>query len=290
MKMNYKTQYNQYLNLIEDYIAEVLERKFKDSENGLTQAMKYSLTAGGKRIRPVLMLAFCDILGVDKKRALPFALAIECIHTSSLIHDDMPCLDNDDMRRGKPSCHKAYGEGLAMLAGDALMNFSYELCLENIENMGEIAALKYLAKCTGYQGMLGGQAYDLAWENSTPEEYKLLKIDSLKTSKLIKAPIVMASLLAEKFEENIEIFGESLGLMFQFSDDLLDELGDSKTLGKTVGKDKEAGKLTAVYIYGIEKTKLKINELKENCIKILNNFQNTEFMVELVNSLAERKV
>ncbi len=287
--MIYKEQYQQYLNIIEDYIQETINLRLGDSENNLTQAMKYSLIAGGKRIRPVLMLAFCDIFGYDKKKALPFAMAIECIHTSSLIHDDMPCLDNDDMRRGKPSCHIAYGEGLAMLAGDALMNFAYELCLENAEEKGEIAALKYLAQCTGYLGMLGGQAYDLVWENTKAEEYKLLKIDSLKTAKLIKAPIVMASLLSGKFAKNIEDLGEYLGLMFQFSDDLLDELGSTKKLGKTVGKDKESGKMTAVYIYGIEETKRKIVEQKQKCLDILKDFSNIEFIVELVNNLAERE-
>lgn len=278
------------MDLIESYIQNVLSTRFSDNENNLTQAMKYSLTAGGKRIRPVLVLAFCDILGVDKQKALPFAMAIECIHTSSLIHDDMPCLDNDDIRRGKPSCHKAFGEGLAMLAGDALMNFAYELCLENAKNDNEIAATNYLAKCTGYLGMLGGQAYDLAWEKSAPEEYKLLKIDALKTAMLIKAPVIMASLLNGKFEKKLEIFGEYLGLMFQFSDDLLDELGSSKTLGKTVGKDKRAGKLTAVSIYGAEGTKLRIYEQKQNCLNILKDFENTGFMEALINNLAEREL
>ncbi len=287
--MTYKEQYQQYLDLIEDYIQKTLDLRFDGCENNLTEAMKYSLTAGGKRIRPVLMLAFCDIFGYDKKKALPFAMAIECIHTSSLIHDDMPCLDNDDIRRGKPSCHKVFGEGLAMLAGDALMNFAYELCLENAEYKGEIMALKYLAECTGYHGMLGGQAYDLAWENTKADEYKLLKIDSLKTAKLINAPIVMASLLSGKFTKNIEDLGEYLGLMFQFSDDLLDELGSTKNLGKTVGKDKESGKMTAVFIYGIEQTKRKIVAQKQKCLDILKDFSNAEFIVDLVNNLAERE-
>lgn len=287
--MNYKEQYREYLDLFEDYVNNVLSNNLTDNENKLTNAMKYSLTAGGKRIRPVLMLAFCDIFGYDKQKALPYATAIECVHTSSLIHDDMPCLDNDDMRRGRPSCHKAYGEGLAMLAGDALMNFAYELSLKNAETKSDIDAIKFLSECTGYSGMLGGQAYDLVWENTQPKEDKLLTIDYLKTSKLVQAPIVMASLLSGKYEKKIEEFGECLGLMFQFVDDLLDELGTSKDLGKTTGKDKQAGKLTAVCIYGIQKTKQKIAEQKQKCLDILKDFPNNRFMIEFVNNLEKRE-
>ena len=284
--MDFKKQLSEYQNLINAYIEEKFA-KFEANEK-LLSAMKYSLSAGGKRIRPVLLMAFSDAFGVDRNKALPFAFAIECIHTYSLIHDDLPAMDNDDMRRGRPSNHKVFGEDFAILAGDALLNLAYETCFSVCESEREVSAAKYLAECAGFSGMISGQAYDIEWQFSTADEKKLLEIDRLKTGKLLKAPIIMAGLIAGKDIKDLEVLGDKLGIIFQFSDDLLDVIGDNEKMGKTLGKDEKEGKVTAVTVYGVEGVKNKIKMLELECLEIAEKYDNFDFIKNLIVYVSER--
>ena len=286
--MDFDGQYKKYLDIFDDHLNNYLS-----SLNGgeLSAAMKYSLESGGKRLRPVLALATADILGVDLNKILPFALAIELIHTSSLIHDDLPALDNDDMRRGKPSNHKAFGEALAVIAGDSLLNSAYEVLLSSLKTESEIRAAAFIAKCSGRCGMLGGQALDVASENESGEnsESALIRIDKLKTCSLLTAPLVAAEILSGGSGESFYNFGENLGLLFQFTDDYLDAFGDSNTLGKSVGKDLKENKLTALSVYGAETLKQKISYLADNCRSFLIGLDNIGFLTALVTRLENRE-
>lgn len=280
--MNFQEKYGFYQSVFEEYITEVFNKL--DGHSKLIDAMKYSALSGGKRVRPVLMLATSEILGGDIKKALPYALAIECVHTYSLIHDDLPSMDNDDLRRGKPTSHKVYGEDFAILAGDALLTFAFEHALGAITCQKGVRALKYLSECAGFSGMVGGQAYDLNPILGGGES-QLLTTDILKTSKLISAPLKMAGILFDGDENALEKFGELLGIIYQFVDDLLDATSDEKTLGKAVKKDSDLGKVSAVSVYGIEKTREKIKELEVSALKCLKKIDNSEFLkIYLENS------
>ena len=283
--MEYSAKYKTYLDTINGYVDEVFSSLI--GNDTLISAMRYSMTIGGKRLRPCLLLAFCDIFGVSTTLALPLAFSVECIHASSLIHDDLPALDNDDFRRGKPSNHKVFGEAIAVIAGDALENLAYEHALSRISTPEQVKALAYLSKCAGENGMLGGQAYDLS-KNNNKEERTLLLIDELKTANLIKAPIVMAGILAGKELKALENLGTLLGVTFQFVDDLLDVTGDERLVGKTLGKDEKSDKLTAVGVYGVEGLRTKISDMKDECLKIIDTLPNNEFIKQLVTELSTR--
>ena len=283
--MDYTIEYRRYFDIFEAYAHGVFDKL--DGNDKLLSAMRYGLMNGGKRVRAVLMLAFAEIFGADVSSALPFALAIECIHAYSLIHDDLPALDNDDLRRGKPSNHVVYGEDFAIIAGDALQNLAYEILFGASDLPEKLAAAKYIAECSGYSGMIGGQAYDLMSEGKTGED-ELYRIDFGKTCKLIQAPVVAAALLAGKDPVPFESFGRDLGLLFQFTDDLLDEIGEESKLGKTVGKDKQENKLTAVSVYGLDGAKKEVQRLESECLAFLSDVGGAEFLRELVIRLSER--
>ena len=273
----YKKLYNYYLDLFNDYCEKVFCSV--KSPNRLAEAMKYSLFAGGKRVRPVLMLAFTDILGGDINEVLPFALALECIHTSSLIHDDLPALDNDKLRRGKPTSHVAFDEPTAILAGDALMNFAYEHALENCESVKMIKAVEYLAKSTGVFGMISGQMTDIESEGEAFGEDVLLKIHDLKTCKLLTVPFAIPSILyCDNILNDCQKLGYYIGLIFQFTDDLLDVVGDEIEMGKSVGKDLSSDKLTSVKLYGIDGVRKKIDSLKFEIENILKSIEKSDFL------------
>ncbi len=285
--MEYSQKYKSYLDLVNEYLSNLI-KSLKGNER-LIKSMEYSLMAGGKRIRPVLCLACCENFGLDLKKSLPFACAVELVHTSSLVHDDLPALDNDDLRRGKPSNHKAFGEDIAILAGDALLNLAFEVLFENSKTSQEISACRYLANASGYSGMLGGQAYDLTIETEFSED-KLLNIHKLKTAKLIQAPIVMAGLLSGQANvSNLEKYGFELGLLFQYVDDLLDVIGDEKSLGKTLGKDEKKNKLTAISLYGIEGVQSKISAILNSSLELVKTFDKNGFLTDFTKKLAERK-
>ena len=221
----------------------------------LADAMLYSLLAGGKRLRPVLLLAACEMAGGSLEEAIPFACAMEMVHTYSLIHDDLPAMDNDDLRRGRPTCHKVFGEGLAVLAGDGLLNAAMELALRTAMNRNDMRGLRAaeaLARHAGVTGMIAGQTVDVTMEGSEPTEQLVSYIHGHKTSDLLQAPVEMGLILAGCSSEQVETgrkFGEHLGIAFQIVDDLLDVTGDPALLGKRTGMDER--KLTWVALKGL---------------------------------------
>lgn len=258
----------------------------------LAESMLYSLKNGGKRIRPVLMYAVGDLLGVDKEKFENFALALELIHTYSLIHDDLPEMDNDDFRRGKPSNHKVFGAGNAVLAGDGLLNTAYSIILRECRR-GEkfIAAGEYICNCAGINGMIGGQSADMLYENSADvSEEELGFIYENKTAKMIMAACLVPSILCGgKYYSELKSFGHGLGCLFQLTDDILDNEGDFKELGKSVGKDKKEGKCTAVGLFGTDGAKLRADILAEKCEAQLEGFQGDfSFLAELTRQVRYR--
>lgn len=257
-----------YGKLVQDCLEKyVPEEKLPQGE--LFRAMRYSLLAGGKRIRPALLLEFCGVCGGDQKSALPFACAIEMIHTYSLIHDDLPCMDNDSMRRGQPSSHVAFGEAQALLAGDALQAMAFETMLspDSIAAVGAVRAAQaagILARAAGAYGMAGGQMIDLQSEGKQISAETLIQMDENKTGALICAAAKMGCVLAGAGTTELhaaEKYSKSIGLAFQIVDDLLDVEGEQSSLGKPVGSDRENGKSTYVTALGMEKARGLVCEL-----------------------------
>ena len=258
----------------------------------LRQAQRYSLLAGGKRIRPMLTLEFCRLCGGDVEAALPVACAVEMIHTYSLIHDDLPCMDDDDLRRGKPTNHVVYGECNAVLAGDALQADAFSLLLSSplpAERLKCCAAL--LARAAGSEGMCGGQYLDLAAENSPVEEAQLREIHGLKTGAMIRAACCMGVAAAggsEAQQQAADAYGRALGLAFQIRDDVLDATATEESLGKPIGSDLREGKTTFVTLLGQERCRELVAELTAQAENTLCAFDDAAFLVELARLLAER--
>lgn len=290
--MMFSDTYRQYL----DVFHEALNRFVKNlscEPPVLKDSMTYSLQLGGKRFRPVLMLAVADLLGVPQKEIMPFALALELVHTYTLIHDDLPAMDNDDFRRGKPSNHKVFGEGNAVLAGDALLNTAYEMLLkECLLGKNQVQATRYFALCAGINGVIGGQSADLLFSaNEDFSEDDLLFIYENKTAKLIKAATVIPAILhGGKYMIELENFGGLLGNLFQLTDDILDEESNFEELGKSIGKDKEQDKLTAVKLYGLPGCKVRAELMASECDQLLEGLPfDTSFLHALVEFVKERK-
>ena len=260
----------------------------------MLDAVSYSLGNGGKRIRPVLTLEFCRLCGGDYRDALPFAIGAEMIHTYSLIHDDLPCMDNDDMRRGKPSSHKVYGEANALLAGDGLLTLAFETVLSSdISADKKAKAALELAKAAGISGMIGGQVMDLSNEGKAASLDEIRATDRLKTGEMIRAAAVMGCIAAGADDEKIaaaEKYCDNIGLAFQIVDDILDVTSDDATLGKPVGSDSQNEKSTYVSHLGIEKSKEYARRLTEDAKAALDIFGSEgEFLSELADRLSERK-
>lgn len=290
--MEYGAKYKFYLDEFEKTLTEFCNN-IDCRPDILRESLKYSLMLGGKRLRPVLMLATADLLGLERRKILNFALALELIHTYSLIHDDLPAMDNDDFRRGKPSNHKVFGEGNAILAGDGLLNTAYSLLLKECKKGAEcISAAEFMCECAGIYGMIAGQSADLLHENDGVHNENILNfIYENKTGKLITASVVIPSILSggRCFSE-LKAFGRDLGYLFQLTDDILDIEGDFSELGKSVGKDVKEGKYTAVEIYGLEGSKLRADVVAERCKTILEGIDgDRDFLVQLVNSVRYRK-
>ena len=281
------------------YLA-VFDKALKEYTDGLqtypsvlAESMKYSLLGGGKRIRPVLALATAEALGLPTAEILPFALALEMIHTYSLIHDDLPAMDNDDFRRGRPSNHKVYGEANAILAGDALLNQAYDICFkECLKGEKQIMASRLLCECAGTNGMIAGQSADLYYTNSEEEllEKELSYIHRKKTGMLLQAPVLIASVLADNRSYlRLEQFGKELGVLFQITDDILDAVGDFEELGKSIGKDEKENKLTYVKLYGLEGAKVQADEAAQRCLTFLEAADmDTSFLCNLVAYICNR--
>lgn len=273
-----------------------LEDYFKNKgtfNKRIYEAMSYSVNIGGKRIRPLLLIMTYNMYHKNYEEVLPVACAIEMIHTYSLIHDDLPCMDNDDMRRGKPTSHKVFGENIAVLAGDALLNEAMNVILSVSVNDRYVKAASVIFLSSGVEGMIGGQVVDVLGESKSniPEE-ELLYMHRNKTGKLITAPILAGAILAGASKEECEKlsqYGEKLGLAFQIKDDILDSTGDEKKLGKKVKKDNAKNKTNFVNKYGIEKCNEMNKRLTDECIEILREIErDTSNLVSLTNFLLNR--
>ncbi len=286
--MSYQTKYNQYLDYFNNSYNELISKLDVNAPSTIKEAMIYATDGGGKRVRPVLCYASCELLGLPIEKVKEFALAIEFIHSYSLVHDDLPCMDNDDYRRGKLSTHKKFGYSYGVLAGDALLNFAFEICLSkpNFDSY-DAGALKILAEFAGYSGMIGGQVLDLQNEKKSQISQEILyEIYVNKTSKLITAPLLISSVIAEnKYFNELKELGYNLGILFQITDDILDEESSLFELGKTPHKDKEAEKLTSIKIYGLDGAKNKAREHYEKCKTILNNISNNEFLMGFLDKI-----
>ena len=284
--------YQDYKALAEEYLQHVISVPDDDSA-GLAESMEYSLLAGGKRIRPVLALAFCEALDGDIYAALPAACALELIHTYSLIHDDLPCMDDDVLRRGKPTNHVVYGECTATLAGDALQSLAFETML-SAELPAErlVRCTEILAKAAGYQGMCRGQFLDMAGEGCTLTEEQLTEINNCKTGALLSAACAIGAAAAGAEDAKIDAasrFGSLVGLAFQIRDDVLDVISTDAELGKTVGSDAEEKKNTYMALLGLDGCTAEIDSLTASAISILEeHFPKTEFLADLARSLAKR--
>ena len=260
----------------------------------LLDAMRYSLTAGGKRLRPILTLEFCRLCGGDVHAALPAACGVELLHTYSLIHDDLPCMDDDDMRRGKPSSHIKFGEANALLAGDSLLTFAFQSAgeAEDIPADAVAKAVSLLARASGCAGMIAGQVQDLENENKAVAADDLRSVDILKTGELIRCACQLGCIAAGADDNKLEaarVYAENLGIAFQIVDDILDVTSDEATLGKPVGSDAENCKNTYVSLLGLEEAKKIAAELTRKAIDALGVFGGeSEFLVSLSKKLLSR--
>lgn len=290
--MSSDIRFREYRDYIEKYLADYFTQLEEEPQKQLFGAMKYSLLAGGKRIRPILTFEFCRLSGGAWETAAPFAGAIEMIHTYSLIHDDLPCMDNDDYRRGRLTNHKVYGEGMAILAGDALLTDAFGLAasakLPRAGNMG--LAIQVLANNAGSLGMVGGQVLDTMSEQRECTEQEVLDIQSRKTGALINAACVLGAIAGGASQPQIEAaagFAACLGLAFQIRDDMLDVIGSAGELGKATGMDGQ--KNTFVRLYGLEKCEELVQKYTQEAIRHLDQFSDTADLIALAESLTTRK-
>ena len=286
--MQMESELKRYAERIEAYLQECFQEDAPQKE--LFEAMRYSLLAGGKRLRPALTQAFCELCGGNAEEALPFGAAIEMVHTYSLIHDDLPCMDNDDLRRGKPTNHRVYGEATAVLAGDALLTAAFSQLAKAKLPAGRIVeAVRVLSLCAGELGMVGGQVLDMDAEARECTEQEVYDIQSRKTGALISAACQLGVIAAggsEKQQAAASAYAESLGLAFQIEDDILDVVGDAQKLGKAVGVDEK--KNTFVRLYGIKKCREMIRDETDKAIAALSAFEQPVFLTELAQALASR--
>ena len=287
----------QYIKLTEENLLKYNDHTEANApQKELIDAMNYSLEAGGKRVRPALVYAFCEALGGNIESAIAPACAIEMIHTFSLIHDDLPCMDDDDFRRGKPSCHKAFPENIALLAGDALNTLAFEV-ISNAALDGRITAEKavmlisVLSKSVGAEGMIGGQVIDLLCEGKEVDIETLNTLQSYKTGALIEAACVMGVILAGKYDliPAAADYASAVGRAFQIVDDLLDVSGTFEELGKPIGSDSEQGKCTYVSLLGENRSRQIAAQLTMQALGHLTRFENNEFLSELTDDLLSRR-
>ena len=291
--------YEEYKGLIDKHLLDLMPAVDSKS-NTLYEAMKYSLASGGKRLRPVLLLACCEFAGGNILEALPYAAAIEYIHTYSLIHDDLPAMDNDDLRRGKPTNHKVYGDAMATLAGDGLLSTAFEIMardmtmyMDDMEQLKKrVRAMNVIAKGSGIRGMVAGQSADIENEKNKVSNETLEYIHSNKTGALIKAAIMAGLYLGDPDDRMIDSFSQyadNFGLAFQVSDDILDVIGDVKVMGKNPGQDTKDFKNTYTSLNGLDKAYETLDELLKNSLDaIADYYDNAAFFADLVNKLRVR--
>lgn len=283
-------EFNKIFNAYTEKIQAHLHALLDDKEGEIYDAMRYSLYAGGKRIRPVITLACADALDGDFDAALDFGCALEMIHTYSLIHDDLPCMDNDSLRRGKPTNHIVFGEDMAVLAGDALLNLACETIANSTccDALTKLTALKILFAASGTEGMIGGQVMDIKTNIVSTDEKTLTQLHAKKTGALIKAAAALGALCAQKDTDLFEGYASSLGLAFQIQDDILDVTGSEEKFGKPVMSDDKNNKVTYVTLYGIDGARNKLIEETESAVKALDFLEEKgmflrEFALYLLN-------
>ena len=295
--MSFKEELEEHVKDIESILAEYMPEA-KGWQKSVIEAMNYSVTAGGKRLRPMLMQETYRLFGGKGREIEPFMAAIEMIHTYSLVHDDLPAMDNDEYRRGKKTTHVVYGEAMAILAGDGLLNFAFETALKAFDTTAEpqltARALKVMAGKAGVYGMIGGQTADIEAENlgdSVTEEH-LLFIHEHKTAALIQASMMAGAILAGASDSQIDIIEKAayeIGIAFQVQDDILDIIGDEKTLGKPIGSDEKNNKTTYVTLKGLEKATDEQKQMSAHAIEMLESLGlENSFLIELIKSLITR--
>ena len=294
--MDWKQQLEEYSSLVEDALVNYIQPQKDVGQGTVFEAARYSAMAGGKRLRPALVLEFCRLCGGELRSALPFACALEMIHTYSLIHDDLPCMDNDDLRRGKPTNHKVYGEAMAVLAGDGLLNLAFEtasdpMLLAEITPQTQLRAIRTLCRASGMEGMIGGQVLDIEAEKRPISLEELQTLQSLKTGALICAAAALGCIIggAEKsrFDAGQE-YARCIGLAFQIQDDILDIEGDEAVFGKPIGSDAQNQKSTYPSLLGLDACKQMVKDLSQQAVDALSAFEDTGILIPLAWSLAER--
>lgn len=280
-----------FIEIVDKNLEKFMEIKYPES---IFESMKYTVTLPGKRLRPVMCLEACRFFGGNIEDAIPTACAIEMLHAQSLIHDDLPCMDNDDCRRGKPSNHKVFGEAIAVLAGDALLSYAPQIIIENSKNLPADTVLKVLGEYTklaGANGLIAGQVVDIESENKNISDPKTLEfIHTHKTADLFRLALKSGAIIANANEEGLRDMDElaqKFGLAFQIYDDILDEISTFEELGKTVGKDKEAHKLTYTSLYGLDKAKEKLNSLFKEVYAIIDKYHSDIFK-QIVEKMQEK--
>lgn len=291
--------FEEYREMIEEHLLDCIP-DIDHKSIVLYESMKYSLSSGGKRIRPALLLAACDFCGGNIEEAVPYACAIEYIHTYSLIHDDLPCMDNDDLRRGQPTNHKVYGEAMATLAGDGLLSAAFEvmnkdmqLYFDNTDALKKRIRASYeISKGAGCRGMVAGQVADMEAENKNCSKEFIDYIHLTKTAALIVAAVRAGAQLGgcdDKMLSQLTIFAENLGLAFQICDDILDVIGHEEEMGKKTGMDSVNQKATYPALYGVEESKKRLNELTDTAINALSQYyDNAEVFTKLAKTLEVR--
>ena len=281
---------NEYKAHTEQFLKDWYSRFQEEPQAQLFEAMGYSLLAGGKRLRPIFAYEFCRMCGGDWQDATPLAAAVEMIHTYSLIHDDLPSMDNDDYRRGRLTNHKVYGEAMAILAGDALLTDAFAVAATApLQGSGIRDAISVLSECAGSIGMVGGQVLDILSEERECTEAEILAIQSRKTGALIRAACALGAIAGNASEEQFDAacrFAAALGLAFQIRDDMLDVIGTQEEMGKTVGTD--AGKNTFVRLYGLQRCEELVRQYTDIALDALQAFPDHAFMAELSLTLTSR--
>ena len=288
--MNLEIRSREYREYVENYLKDFYSQWHVEPQKPLFDSIEYSLLAGGKRLRPILAFEFCRMCGAPWQDAVPFAAAVEMIHTYSLIHDDLPSMDNDDFRRGRPTNHKVYGEAMAILAGDGLLTDAFAVAAQAKTHRIR-KAIALLSECAGSLGMVGGQVLDIMSEQRELTEQEVLDIQRRKTGCLISAACCLGAIAGGATEEQFEAasrFAAGLGLAFQIRDDMLDVIGTQEEMGKGVGTD--AAKNTFVRLYGLEKCEELVNKYTGYALDALNAFQDTEYMTALAKSLTDRRI
>ena len=287
--MDYEARYKEYQQAIERYLDGLFTKKV--SYGKLYDAMRYAILGGGKRIRPVLTLEFARLGGIDWHLALPFGCALELVHNYSLIHDDLPCMDDDDLRRGKPACHKAFGETLAVLAGDALQPEAFRLILDApmLSTDTRLEALRVLVRACGADGMVGGQVLDTVYDIGDAEG--LTQLNRLKTGVMISGAAELGCVAAKMnlgMRSQALKYADGIGRAFQIRDDILDVVGDAAVFGKTIGSDKEKGKVTFVDVLGLDGCAREVERCTESAKAAVANWSDHMFLWELADRMVGR--